>query len=122
MPTNFNQHRIAMCCDFFYPRLGGVEMHIWSLSQCLLQRGHKVIVITHATGNRKGIRYMTNGLKVYYLPIVPFVDNVAFPTFYGSFSLLRQILIREQIEIVHGHQAVNYFLLQLLFSTLNALK
>jgi phosphatidylinositol glycan class A protein len=31
-----------MVCDFFYPRLGGVEMHIWSLSQCLLKMGHKV--------------------------------------------------------------------------------
>lgn len=36
--------RICMVCDFFYPRLGGVEMHIWSLSQCLLKLGHKVIL------------------------------------------------------------------------------
>lgn len=53
-----------MVCDFFYPRLGGVEMHIWSLSQCLLRRGHRVVVITHGYDNRKGVRYMTNGLKV----------------------------------------------------------
>lgn len=53
-----------MVCDFFYPRLGGVEMHIWSLSQCLLSRGHRVVVITHGYDNRKGVRYMTNGLKV----------------------------------------------------------
>jgi len=33
---------IAMVCDFVYPRLGGVEMHIWSLSQCLIKMGHKV--------------------------------------------------------------------------------
>lgn len=31
----------------------GVEMHIWSLAQCLLQRGHKVIVVTHAYDDRK---------------------------------------------------------------------
>lgn len=36
----------------------GVEMHIWCLSQCLIQRGHKVIVVTHSFGDRKGIRYM----------------------------------------------------------------
>lgn len=53
-----------MVCDFFYPRLGGVEMHIWSLSQCLLRRGHRVVVVTHGYDNRKGVRYMTNGLKV----------------------------------------------------------
>lgn len=58
------RYRVCMVCDFFYPRLGGVEMHIWSLSQCLLRRGHRVVVITHGYDNRKGVRYMTNGLKV----------------------------------------------------------
>ena len=60
------RYRIAMVCDFFYPRMGGVEMHIWSLSQHLLRLGHKVIVITHAYGDRKGVRYMPGPLKVYY--------------------------------------------------------
>jgi phosphatidylinositol glycan class A protein len=100
-------HRIAMVCDFFYPRHGGVEMHIWSLAQCLMQRGHKVIVITHSYGGRKGIRYMTNGLKVYYTPIVPFVDQNSFPTSIAMFPLFRKILIRERIDIVHGHQATS---------------
>jgi len=58
-------YKVAFISDFFFPRLGGVEMHIWTLSQCLLRMGHKVIVITHAAGDRKGVRYMTNGLKVY---------------------------------------------------------
>ena len=101
------RHKIAFCCDFFYPRLGGVEMHLWSLAQCLLERGHEVIVITHATENRTGIRYMTNLLKVYYIPLLPFVDHVIFPTFIGSFELFRNILIRERISIVHGHQATS---------------
>ena len=35
-------HRILMVSDFFYPNMGGVENHIYYLSQCLLQRGHKV--------------------------------------------------------------------------------
>ncbi|RHY38750.1 hypothetical protein DYB30_009848 [Aphanomyces astaci] len=102
-----------MCCDFFYPRLGGVEMHIWSLSQCLIRRGHKVIVITHQTdgpNKRQGIRYMTNNLKVYYLPLVPMVDNVTLPTFAGGFGLFRTVLIRERIQIVHGHQATSAFM------------
>lgn len=58
---------IAMCCDFFYPRLGGVEMHIFQLSYCLRQMGHKVIVITHQYGDRQGVRYLVGGIKVYYL-------------------------------------------------------
>jgi hypothetical protein len=54
----------SMVSDFFYPNMGGVEEHIFNLSQCLISRGHKVIVLTHSYGERVGVRYMTNGLKV----------------------------------------------------------
>lgn len=53
-----------MVSDFFYPNTGGVESHIYQLSQCLLALGHKVVVLTHAYGDRAGVRYLTNGLKV----------------------------------------------------------
>jgi phosphatidylinositol glycan class A protein len=53
-----------MVSDFFFPNMGGVESHLFQLSQCLKERGHEVIIITHAYGNRTGIRYMTNYLKV----------------------------------------------------------
>jgi phosphatidylinositol glycan class A protein len=96
-----------MVCDFFYPRLGGVENHIWSLSQHLLRQGHKVVVITHAYGNRKGVRYMSENLKVYYCPLVSMVDSDCCPTFTSSLPLLRWIFIREAIEIVHAHQATS---------------
>ena len=36
------QHRILMACDFFYPNCGGIEQHIYQLSQCLIGLGHKV--------------------------------------------------------------------------------
>lgn len=54
---------VAMVSDFFYPGLGGVEMHIYQLSQCLVSLGYKVIVITHFRGNRHGVRYMTHGMN-----------------------------------------------------------
>ena len=101
------KHTICMVSDFFYPNMGGVEMHIWCLGQCLIQRGHKVIVVTHCYEGRQGIRYMTNGLKVYYLPLMVFHDQVIFPTLCAFFPLFRNILIREQITIVHGHQSIS---------------
>jgi phosphatidylinositol glycan class A protein len=36
------KHRILMVSDFFFPNFGGVESHIYYLSQCLLKLGHKV--------------------------------------------------------------------------------
>ncbi|EER09666.1 N-acetylglucosaminyl-phosphatidylinositol biosynthetic protein, putative [Perkinsus marinus ATCC 50983] len=53
------------------------------------------------------VRYMTNGLKAYYLPYKTFVDQCTPPAFITYFGLMRQILIRERIDIVHGHQATS---------------
>lgn len=114
------RHRIAMVCDFFYPRLGGVENHIWSLAYTLRRLGHKVIVITHSykfpsinddensnSSRQSGVRYLPGGLKVYYCPFLTMVDEVILPTFTVTFPLLRWIFIRERIEIVHSHQATS---------------
>jgi len=65
--TNLNKKQLRICLvsDFFYPKIGGVEIHIYQLSVALIRLGHKVILLTHHYGNRQGIRYMGNGLKVY---------------------------------------------------------
>ncbi|XP_014272828.1 phosphatidylinositol N-acetylglucosaminyltransferase subunit A [Halyomorpha halys] len=97
--------RICMVSDFFYPNVGGVEEHIFNLSQCLISMGFKVIVVTHSYKDRVGIRYMSCGLKVYYLPIKTFYNQCVLPTMIASLPLIRYILIREEITIVHGHSA-----------------
>ncbi|KAF7489471.1 Phosphatidylinositol N-acetylglucosaminyltransferase subunit A [Sarcoptes scabiei] len=90
-----------MASDFFYPNIGGVESHIYQLAQCLLKKGHKVIVITHAYDDRRGIRYMTSGLKVII--------------YHSCFPIVRYILIRERIEIVHGHSAFSALAHEVMF-------
>ncbi|XP_017485088.1 PREDICTED: phosphatidylinositol N-acetylglucosaminyltransferase subunit A isoform X2 [Rhagoletis zephyria] len=97
--------RICMVTDFFYPSIGGVEEHVFNLSQILLSHGHKVIVLTHCYGDCRGIRYLTNGLKVYYLPIKPFYNQCILPTILCQIPLIRCVLLRECIEVVHGHSA-----------------
>ncbi|KAL4221229.1 hypothetical protein ACF0H5_019493 [Mactra antiquata] len=99
------RHHICMVCDFFYPNQGGVESHVYHLSQCLLDRGHKVVIATHSYGNRKGIRYLDNGLKVYYLPFPVMYNQSILPTILTTLPLLRNVFIRENITIVHGHSA-----------------
>ncbi|KAG2457198.1 PIGA protein, partial [Polypterus senegalus] len=94
-----------MVSDFFYPNMGGVESHIYQLSQCLIERGHKVIIVTHAYGNRKGIRYLTKGLKVYYLPLKVMYNQSTATTIFHSLPLLRCIFVRECITIVHSHSS-----------------
>lgn len=38
-------HFSSMVSDFFYPKTGGVENHIYQLSQQLILRGHKVLCV-----------------------------------------------------------------------------
>lgn len=85
-------------------------MHQYQLAQGLIRRGHKVIVITGTYGSkreRQGIRYLTNGLKVYYCPQMSVHNQASLPTLLTFFPLFRQIVLRERIEIVHGHQTTS---------------
>ncbi|KAH7406967.1 phosphatidylinositol:UDP-GlcNAc transferase PIG-A [Phaeosphaeria sp. MPI-PUGE-AT-0046c] len=100
-------YNIAMVSDNFYPQPGGVESHMYQLSSKLIDRGHKVVVITHAYAGRTGVRYLTNGLKVYYVPFLVVYRETTFPTVFSFFPIFRNIIIRERIEIVHGHASLS---------------
>ncbi|KAG0149235.1 hypothetical protein CROQUDRAFT_40144 [Cronartium quercuum f. sp. fusiforme G11] len=99
-----------MVSDYFFPNLGGVESHIYILAHKMIQRGHKVVIITHDYGDRCGIRHLPAGLKVYYIPLgtLPFSTSAAtLPNLFCCLPLIRTILIRERIEILHAHQAMS---------------
>ncbi|KAI9726506.1 MAG: Phosphatidylinositol N-acetylglucosaminyltransferase gpi3 subunit [Chrysothrix sp. TS-e1954] len=100
-------YNIAMVSDFFFPQPGGVESHIYQLSTKLIDRGHKVVIITHAYEGRTGVRYLTNGLKVYHVPFLIVYRETTFPTVFSFFPVFRNIVLREQIEIVHGHASLS---------------
>ncbi|KKA18176.1 Phosphatidylinositol N-acetylglucosaminyltransferase [Rasamsonia emersonii CBS 393.64] len=102
-------YNIAMVSDFFFPQPGGVESHIYQLSTKLIDRGHKVIIITHAYKGRTGVRYLTNGLKVYHVPFFVIYRESTMPTVFSFFPIFRNIVIREQIQIVHGHASLSSF-------------
>ncbi|GFR87187.1 phosphatidylinositol N-acetylglucosaminyltransferase subunit A [Elysia marginata] len=87
--------RICMVSDFFYPNMGGVESHIYQLSSCLVERGHKVIIVTHCYKNRKGVRYLANGLKVYYLPFPPFYNQL-------TIVVISRLVYRKGMDLLAG--------------------
>ena len=43
--------------------------------------GHKIIVVTgpYADGDRVGVRYLTNGLKVYHLSLTVMISQTSIP-------------------------------------------
>lgn len=96
-----------MVTDFYYPQPGGVEFHVHHLSQRLIDLGHSVVIVTHNYGPRNGVRTLTNGLKVYYCPFLVVHRSSVHATAYLAFPILRNIFIREQIDIVHAHGSLS---------------
>ena len=47
--------------------------------------------------------YYIDLLQVYYLPIHVFFKQCTVPTMFTTLPLIRDICIREQIDILHGH-------------------
>lgn len=107
-----------MVSDFFYPDVGGVEGHIYSLSVELARRGHRVIVITHhrpsglfsslatagdGADKRVGIRYLAPGIKVYHLPFITLASSASLPNYLSFLPFFRSIILREGIQLIHGH-------------------
>jgi phosphatidylinositol glycan class A protein len=42
---------------------------------------------------------------VYYVPTMEIYSSATFPTIFGFFPIFRNIVIRESIDVVHGHGA-----------------
>lgn len=57
--------------------------------------------------SRVGVRYLTNGLKVYYVPFLTIYREATMPTVFSFFPIFRDIVIRERIQIVHGHASLS---------------
>ncbi|BGP39966.1 Phosphatidylinositol N-acetylglucosaminyltransferase GPI3 subunit [Rhodotorula kratochvilovae] len=101
---------IALISDYFFPKAGGVESHIYCVAQSLAKRNHRVVVITHAYPPRNGVRWLPNGVKVYYIPVQPLPPthvHATLPNFFTALPYIRSILIRESIDVVHAHAALS---------------
>jgi phosphatidylinositol glycan class A protein len=101
---------IAMISDFFFPNVGGVEAHIYSLAFCLRKLGHKIIILTRDRDDFgiTGTRYFSNGIKVYYIPCSFLSSGIMMPCLASCMSfLIRDILKREDIQICHMHQSTS---------------
>lgn len=90
--------KIAMVGQF-PPHVGGVGVHIHTLSKKLVELGHEVYVITYPHKDIKdidGIHVIgTKGINI------PGVRGLAFKT--SAKRELKKLLEKEDIDIIHGH-------------------
>ena len=109
------QLSVLLISDFFYPKVGGVEVHIYQLAVSLIRLGCKVTVLTHHKKNRQGIKYMGNGIKVYFTPLMTLYDDSSLPILLGSLKILREICYIEKVDIIHCHQSSSSLSLEGIF-------
>jgi len=89
--------KIALVCDWFLPRVGGIEINMKDLAQNLMARGHEVHVITALPGSEQ-----VEGIRVHRLdvPVIPGVKLC-----YGKIVIreLKRLFAEEKFDLVHGH-------------------
>lgn len=97
--------KILQVHSFFYPHIGGSETYVLELSKRLIQRGHRVMVITSKLPGTPE-RECLEGIEVirvagYYFPKVPY--------FLFSPRLLAVLMrFAPQFDLIHSH--VRFFL------------
>jgi glycosyltransferase involved in cell wall biosynthesis len=93
--------KIALVCDWFLPRVGGIERHLDQLSAHLAAAGHDVTVITPTKGNT----FAASGVRVQRMParLMPGVGLIWTP---ASFRRIGQAIRRGAFDVVHVHSSI----------------
>lgn len=92
--------RVALVCDWFLPRQGGIELHLRDLALALTARGLDARIVTTTRGAPE-----VDGIRVHRVPAVlsPIGGFAVNP---ASISSLSDILARERFDVVHAHASV----------------
>jgi glycosyltransferase involved in cell wall biosynthesis len=94
--------KVGIVCDWYLPRIGGLELHVRDLARELVKRGHEThIVCVTPDGTRDSV---VEGVHIHRLdvPLVPRFATIRGP---GSIPVLRKVLEREQFDVIHTHNA-----------------
>lgn len=107
-----------MITEFFYPRCGGVEVHVLSLCKSLLSMDYhvrlwiaykQVIVITRYDDNHIGYELLDGILPVYYLPLEDMTMGTVFPYFFVWMPMLRRVLTCMFVSLVDTPQGADRY-------------
>ncbi|MCS7119889.1 MAG: glycosyltransferase [Nitrososphaerota archaeon] len=84
--------RVALCTDYFYPTIGGVQSHVAGLASELDKRGHEVIIIAKKAGviSHEHLARIRCGNIVPLEPIFPLPVIIVPPILQGLKRCLRR--------------------------------
>ena len=89
--------KVALCSDFFYPKIGGISAHMEQLAIALQKRGHEVIVVTKKDDYKDNFPFkvirINTVLKSSLAIDIPKVDE------------LKKVIKKEKPDVIHAHHA-----------------
>jgi glycosyltransferase involved in cell wall biosynthesis len=92
--------RVALVCDWFLPRLGGIELHLRDLALALRRRGMDARVVTTTPGPD-----VVDGVPVHRVR-VPLLPGAGVGYTPGALRSLADVIRDERFDLVHAHASV----------------
>jgi glycosyltransferase involved in cell wall biosynthesis len=92
--------RVALACDWFLPRVGGVELHLRDLALALRAAGIDARIVTTTRGEP-----VVDGVPVHRVrtPLLPGAGVAISP---GMLHEVEQLIRGEAFDVVHAHASV----------------
>lgn len=92
--------KIALICDWFHPRIGGIEVHLQGLAQALQASGHQPEIITATPGDSRGYGFPVHRLSV------PVKTRFGFIYTVEAFRQVAALLKNGSFDLVHCHGSI----------------
>ena len=97
--------RVALCTDYFYPSIGGVQSHIAGLASELERRGHEAVILAkqvRADLLNGSTLTLQSHKKVFYVKSIFPLPIILVPPRPAE---IREVITRGRFDIVHAHHA-----------------
>jgi glycosyltransferase involved in cell wall biosynthesis len=92
--------RVALVCDWFLPRQGGIELHLRDLALALRAADVDARIVTTTRGEE-----MVDGIPVYRIR-APLAPGSGFAFTPGALRRLERLVRGEGFDVVHAHASV----------------
>lgn len=99
--------KILVVVPYFYPKLGGVEIHTYNLYKNLAKKYNwQIVIVTSNHENKKYKEEILQNMKVYRLPYLFKVSNTPINPFW--LFTLKKIIKKENPDAVSAHTPVPF--------------
>ncbi|HTJ22010.1 MAG TPA: glycosyltransferase family 4 protein [Gemmatimonadaceae bacterium] len=92
--------KVALVCDWYLPRIGGIELHLQDLARELSNHGHEVVVITSTPGASEFEGVRVRRLEAPRLPRFGLLFTAS------GFRAVADAIAAERPDVVHAHVSI----------------